>query len=66
MLAAARARVNEGQNKSLGEAVSALALAGLASTTESRGPSDGGLVLLPSTPGHVITGDMVAEAMLDE
>lgn len=66
VLAAARARVNDGQNKSLGEAVSDLALAGLATTTPSHEPSAGDLVLLPSVPNHVITDEMVAEAMVDE
>jgi hypothetical protein len=66
VLAAARARVNEGQNKSLGEAVSDLALAGLAPAMPSPDPSTGDLVLLPSVPGHVITDEMVAEAMVDE
>jgi hypothetical protein len=66
VLAAARARVNGGQNKSLGEAVSDLALAGLAAATPSHEPSTGGLVLLPTVPGHVITDEMIAEAMHDE
>ncbi len=66
VLAAARARVSEGQSKSLGEAVSDLALAGLESTKPTQGASRGGLVFLTSPPGHVITDAMVAEAMLDE
>jgi hypothetical protein len=66
VLAAARARVSSGQNKSLGEAVSDLALAGLERARPTSRPSRGGLVLLKSPPGHVITDEMVAEAMLDE
>ncbi|MEE4024096.1 hypothetical protein V1Y59_13490 [Gordonia sp. PKS22-38] len=65
VLAAARARVNEGRNRSIGEAVSELAIAGM--TTGGRHTADAqGLVLLPSAPGHVITDDMVAQALLDE
>lgn len=67
VLAVARARVSEGRNKSLGEAVSDLALAGLGvSKAPSRRPSRRGLVLLESPVGHVITDEMVAEAMVDE
>ena len=66
VLAAARARVNEGLNKSLGEAISDLALVGLATAGSAESPSIGGLVLLPSRSGHVITDEMVTEALLDE
>lgn len=65
VLAAARARVNDGRNRSVGEAVSELAIAGLA-TDEPVTRDPNGLVLLPSTPGHVVTDDMVAEALLDD
>ncbi|MEP9390854.1 hypothetical protein ABLE92_11835 [Gordonia sp. VNQ95] len=65
VLAAARARVNEGQNKSIGEAVSELAIAGM-STTQSASTDKSGLVLLPAATGHVVTDEMVAQAMLDE
>lgn len=65
VLAVARSRVDQGQNKSLGEAVSALALAGLGSEAEVS-PAVGGLVLLPTADGHVVTDKMVAEALLDE
>ncbi len=61
VLAAARARVNDGRNRSIGDAVSELAIAGLATgplTTDTNG-----LVLLPSSPGHVVTDDLVAEAL---
>ena len=67
VLAAARARVNAGENKSLGEAVSDLALAGLSEGDRAAPPTDSnGLVLLPIAPGHVVTDDMVADALLDE
>jgi hypothetical protein len=67
VLAAARARVSAGHNKSLGEAVSELAIAGLSEANRAVPPTErNGLVLLPSTPGHVVTDDMVAEALLDE
>ncbi|GAB89120.1 hypothetical protein [Gordonia rhizosphera] len=62
VLAAARARVNDGRNKSIGEAVSELAIAGLATTSPVTTDTNG-LVLLPSSPGHVVTDDMVAEAL---
>lgn len=65
VLAAARARVNGGLNKSVGEAVSDLAMTGLTATTPAEAAT-GGLVFLPSAPGHVVTDQMVAEAMLDE
>ncbi len=67
VLAVARSRVNAGLSNSLGEAVSSLALAGLAA--EADVPTDtvaGGLVLLPATPGQIITDAMVTEALLDE
>ncbi|MXP20317.1 hypothetical protein GIY30_02950 [Gordonia sp. HNM0687] len=65
VLAAARARVNDGRNKSVGEAVSELALAGL-SSDQPRPTESNGLVLLPAEPGHVVTDGMVARAMLDD
>jgi hypothetical protein len=54
-----------GQNKSIGEAVSSLALAGLAATAPHHTASDG-LVLLPTAPGLVVTDELVAEALLDD
>lgn len=66
VLAAARARVNSGQSRTLGEAVSYLATVGLESAAENLPAGHRGLLLLPSAPGHVITNDMVEEAMLDE
>jgi len=56
--------VHEGRNRSIGEAVSQLALAGLMSEVPQS--TAGGLVLLPSVPGHVITDEMVAQALADE
>lgn len=66
VLAAARARVNEGKNKSLGEAVSYLATIGLEGTATAPRRVRGGLVLLTSPPDHVITDDMVETALLDD
>lgn len=66
VLAAARARVSQRQNKSVGEAVSEFALAGLAGTQPPSDPRAGGLVLLPSVPGHVVTDEMVVEALVDD
>jgi len=65
VLAAARARVHEGRSQSIGEAVSEFALAGLMSETAQQ-PVANGLTLLPPAPGHIITNEMVAEALLDE
>ncbi|MCL1838106.1 MAG: hypothetical protein FWG47_02160 [Propionibacteriaceae bacterium] len=65
VMASARARVHEGLNRSIGEAVSDMALANLITPTRPR-PATNGLVLLPDVPGHVITNEMVAEALLDE
>ncbi|VDR37624.1 Uncharacterised protein [Tsukamurella paurometabola] len=58
--------MNAGQNKSIGEAVSELAALGLETATASRRPTDHGLVMLPSAPDHVITSEMVEDALLDE
>ena len=64
VLAAARARVRAGRNRSIGEAISELSLAGL----EPIGPKTAatGLIMLPAVPGRVITNEMVEEALLDE
>lgn len=64
-LAAALAKASAGRNHTVGEAVSDLALAGLAAAAPVA-VDDHGLVLMPVVPGHVITDEMVAEAMLDE
>ena len=64
VLAVARAKVYEGRNRTIGEAISELALAGLQSQKppiETPGP-----VLLPTVEGHIITNEMAAEALLDE
>jgi len=65
VLAAARARVNAGVNKSLGEAISALALASLTEQPPADATGNG-LVLLPSAADRVITDEMVAQALLDD
>lgn len=66
VLAAARARVSAGLDKSLGEAVSYLATVGLEQSATTPRRARHGLVLLTSPPDHVITDDMVESAMLDE
>lgn len=58
----ARARC---QGISMGEALSELALAGL-EVEAAPGVSREGIILLPSVEGHVITNDMVAEALDDD
>ena len=65
VLVAARARARA-RGTTLGSAVSEIALAGLASETPPNPSTPRGLVLLPSTPGHVITDDMVADALADD
>lgn len=65
VLAAARARVNARLSPSIGAAVSELALEGLAAEASPR-PSGNGLVLLPAAEGHVVTDEVVAEALADE
>jgi hypothetical protein len=65
VLAAARARARQ-HRTTLGAAVSDLALAGLASETPTRRARRRGLVLLPPEPGHIVTDEMVADALADE
>ena len=65
VLAAARARVHSGLNTSIGEAVSDLALAGLGAEAPVSA-SVSGLLLLPSVAGHVVTDEMVTEALEDD
>ncbi|ALX06227.1 hypothetical protein [Aeromicrobium erythreum] len=69
VLAVARARVAAGLDASIGEAVSALALAGIESTQVRSDPEPStrnGIVLIPSDPGApVVTDEMVAD-LLDE
>ncbi|GAB4100567.1 hypothetical protein [Sinomonas halotolerans] len=63
VLAAARARVRARESRSVGAAVSELALAGLAAQAAGApSDADGGLVLLPAAEGHVVTDEMVAKA----
>lgn len=62
---AARARAHA-RRISFGEAVSELVLAGLEAEQAANAPMSNGLVLLPAPPGHVITHEMVAEALADE
>lgn len=63
--AAARARVDAGQSRSLGEAISQLALRGLQAAGE-RTRRSSGLVMLPTAHDVVITDSTVAEALADE
>ncbi|MCL2787716.1 MAG: antitoxin [Micrococcales bacterium] len=65
VLAAARARVYERRSVSIGAAISEFALKGLA-VESSAPPATSGLVLLPTVPGHMITDEMVAEALNSE
>jgi len=65
VLAAARARVHRGLNRNVSDAVSEFALAGLASQN-TQTPTTSDLILLPAAPGHVVTTEMIAQALLDE
>lgn len=58
--------MSAGRNKSLGEAVSYLATLGIENASPPQPEDHDGLVLLVSPPGHVITDEMVENAMLDE
>lgn len=64
VLAAARGRVHAGESPSIGAAVSELALAGLSDRMDVRYAN--GLIFAPAVPGHVITNEMVEEALADE
>ena len=62
---AARARARQ-RNITLGQAVSELVLAGLQAESSGADVDRRGLVLLPTVEGHLITSEMVAEALEDE
>lgn len=64
-LVAARALARE-RGMTLGAAVSELALAGLGLDEPTEQPTRNGLVLLPQTPGHIITEQMVDDALAEE
>ena len=68
VLAAARSRVRAGKARSIGEAVSSLALEGIANqrTAPTSGNTRNGILLMPVAGDALITDEMVAEAMLDE
>lgn len=63
-LAAARSRARE-RGISVGEALSELALVGYEVESSALGLPRAEFPVLPAVPGHVITDDMVADA-LDE
>lgn len=64
VLAAARARARA-EGITLGRAVSDLAFEGLGGH-EPAPEVRNGILLLPSTPGHVITDEMVADALAED
>jgi hypothetical protein len=64
VLAAARERVATGLSHSVGQAVSELALTTL--MTAHPAPMAEQVVLLPTSPGHVMTDQMVAQALADD
>lgn len=63
VLVAAKGRARK-HGTTLGSEISEPALAGLA-TEQPQQESRHGLVLLPGTPGHTITDEMVADALAD-
>ncbi len=63
VLAAARSRARE-RGVSLGRAVSELALDGIVARAGTGTVSDG-FPMLPPVPGHVITDQMVQDALAD-
>jgi hypothetical protein len=65
VVVAARARARRDRT-SLGSAVSELALAGLMAERPAPAVGRHGLILLPHESGHVITDEMVADALADE
>jgi hypothetical protein len=62
---AAKARARA-RGITIGAAASELMLAGLDAEEPARRPNKSGLVLLPSVPGHVITSEMVADALAED
>lgn len=64
VLAAAKSRARE-QGISVGRAVSELALEGLRAQ-EAATVVDKGFPMLPAVPGHVITDQMVDEALAND
>ncbi|MGL5852424.1 MAG: hypothetical protein ACRCZD_16730, partial [Phycicoccus sp.] len=65
VIVAARARARR-RGTTFGSAVSDLALAGLAAEAAETAPVHRGLVMLPYEPGHVVTDEMVADALAEE
>jgi hypothetical protein len=67
LVVAAKARARK-RGISLGAVVSELALSALADEEPQRvtASSRNGLILLPRIPDHVVTDDMVADALADD
>ncbi len=67
LVVAAKARARN-RGVSLGAVVSELALSALANEEPrpTAEPTRNGLLLLPRVPDHVVTDDMVADALADE
>ena len=63
VLAAARSR-SRARGISIGKAVSELALDGI--QAQAQVTVTGGFPMLPPVPGHVITDEMVEDALADE
>lgn len=64
-LVAAKARARS-KGITVGAAASELMLAGIKSEEPSTVTRKSGLVLLPSVPGHVITPEMVVDALAED
>ncbi|MEZ0363299.1 hypothetical protein ACAG26_06290 [Mycobacterium sp. pUA109] len=64
VLAAARSRARA-RGISIGQAVSELALDGIEAQAEVAQVSAAGFPMLPAVPGHLITDQMVEDALAD-
>ncbi|MGL4743680.1 MAG: hypothetical protein ACRCXL_04745 [Dermatophilaceae bacterium] len=65
VVVAARARARR-RGTTFGSAVSELALAGLVAEASEPARVRHGLVMLPHEPGHVVTDELVADALAEE
>ncbi len=65
LLVVARSRAHA-RGTSVGEEISQLALRALEAERSPRLVPRNGLLVLPATPGHVITDEMVADALDEE
>lgn len=65
VLAAARSRASA-RGISVGKAISELALDGIAAQAGATQVSAAGFAMLPAVPGHLITDQMVGDALAED